>query len=91
MRAKDLGTGFTRMNDAAPLSLAVITAVAEAGDTEISDLEWTLHDYFDPDILDRLESAGPKQWTFEFLMGPYVVEIDHRGEVSVDVMETVNE
>jgi hypothetical protein len=70
-----------------PLSTAVASAVAAAGDTAPTETSWTLTDSIDPEALDALfdqyRATGGGFWRFEFDVGRYRVVVENDGVISV--------
>jgi hypothetical protein len=87
-------TGFTRGGtvhrhrtaDGERPSMAVVRAMADAGDEPPTEMSTQLYDHVDPDALDALFDdwgAAPADASVQFRVGECVVEVHGHGEVIV--------
>jgi hypothetical protein len=70
------------------LSTVVAFAIAESRGVDPSDLapDTTLADLIDTEVLDDLADGkrpAPEKWTFEFSLGPEMVEISSDGTLTI--------
>lgn len=72
------------MKDSNPLSISIIQAISVRENKDPNDLDYTLNDHIDPDILDRLQSNGPRKWSLDFLLDSHHVSVNQDGRIIVD-------
>lgn len=66
-----------------PMEVAVVEAIADARGVEPTELEFTLYDYIDTEILERL-GKQETDWHFQFEAAGHTVGIDSDRVVTVD-------
>ena len=64
--------------------LAIIEALSENEGLEPTELEYTLQDYIDGDVLESLMTNSKTDWTFRFRVADHAVTVDSNGTVAVE-------
>ncbi|MFC7096377.1 HalOD1 output domain-containing protein [Halobaculum marinum] len=66
------------------IPLAVVEAIATSRGVEPLELEFSLHDWIDGDVLNALSSLAGEDWHFEFVVDGQRVALDGGGDILVD-------
>jgi hypothetical protein len=88
-KAKPSKYEYEYVNQEEPLTTAIIEALARVENVDPVDLEVSLYDAVDPDLIDALgqtiatSSGGDPDWWYQFTLDPYTVEISSDGTISV--------
>lgn len=72
------------MYDQRDIVVEVIHALAEADGIAPDEIDFTLHEFVDPDVLTKLAASESKNWTFTFQVSDHQVKITSRGQLFVD-------
>ena len=67
--------------------VAVIEAVAKADGVDPSEVDFTLSEHMDPDVLTKLEAMENGVWELTFRVSDHQVRISHDGSIFVDGMK----
>jgi hypothetical protein len=62
----------------------VVAALAAAEGTDPGDLEYTLADYVDTDVLSMLGRSDGSIWDFKFHVKDHTVRLTHDGRIYID-------
>lgn len=72
------------MSETRDVVVEVIEALADADRVAPMDLEYTLYDYVDPEILAALAALEDGRWSFTFEVDVHEVTIESDGRLFVD-------
>lgn len=73
------------------LVVEVIEAIAEADGREPTEVDFTLSDHIDPDVLENLGGMEGGVWSFEFRVSDHYVRLTHDGTIFVDGVKHTTE
>ncbi|MGM0604326.1 MAG: HalOD1 output domain-containing protein [Halobacteriota archaeon] len=72
------------MSDGNSFLLDILQALADADRVAIDDLEYTLHEYFDPEIIEQLGTQTDTEWELRFEVESHSVTMKSDGQLFVD-------
>lgn len=72
------------MTEGTDLVIEVVNALAQADRVDPEELEYSLYEYINPDILSELSSLEQDSWEFTFEVADHEVTITGDGRLFVD-------
>lgn len=66
------------------ITVEVIEAVAKVDKESPHDVDYTLTEFVDPDLLENLATSKDNTWTFSFQLSDHQVTLNSRGQLFVD-------
>lgn len=69
------------------ICLTLIEGLADAEGVDSTELDYTLHDYVDPDALDQLLVGSRTDCRIQFSVADHTVVVDSAGYLTVDGVE----
>lgn len=64
--------------------VALVQAIAEVEEVEPRQLEFSLAEYIDPDVLVKLDDMDSNFWEATFRVADHEVTLSHRGAIFID-------
>ncbi|GEM_PF-594268 len=77
-------TNDNRKMDERQLVVTLVTALAESEGRDPSELDYTLYEFIDPEVLAMLAAEEKTPWTFTFAVSDHQVRLTSDGKIFVD-------
>ena len=77
-------TNDNRKMDERQLVVTLVTALAESEGRDPSELDYTLYEFIDPEVLAMLAAEEKTPWTFTFGVSDHQVRLTSDGKIFVD-------
>ncbi|MCU4753034.1 hypothetical protein OB919_13795 [Halobacteria archaeon AArc-curdl1] len=68
----------------------VVEAIAQSDNIDSSEVEFTLAEYIDPGVLEKLENMDDSVWELTFRVSDHQVRLTHDGAIFVDGVKREN-
>lgn len=70
--------------DERQLVVTLVTALADSEGRDPSELDYTLYEFIDPEVLAMLATEKKTPWTFTFTVSDHQVRLTSEGKVFID-------
>ncbi|WP_232686543.1 HalOD1 output domain-containing protein [Halobacterium zhouii] len=74
---------WTNYSGPNPVLVAVVEQLSELEGSDPMDVDTPLHDYIDPDVLEKLTARNDSQWQLRFYTDGYQIRVSGQGTVTV--------
>lgn len=72
------------MNDQRGVIIELVESLAKADGVDPNEVDYTLHEYVDSDVLTKLAATEGSDWTFTFQVSGHEVKLTSGGQLFVD-------